>query len=94
MKKTYKDPTEQFGWDAIYKMLEIAKHEESIVWEKEWFSTYCMTEAMRETWKAWFILEAGKRFRMNRYRAEKEFNWFDLSYGLKINNDYYPERKE
>ena len=53
-----------------------------------------MTEEMRETWKAWFILEAGKRFRMNRYRAEKEFNWFDLSYGLKINNDYDPERKE
>lgn len=94
MKKTYKDPKEKFGWDAIYKMLEIAKHEEGIVYEHNWFSNYCMTEEMRETWKAWFILEAGKRFRMNRYRAEKEFEWFDLSYGLKINNDYDPERKE
>jgi hypothetical protein len=94
MKKTYKDKNEQFAWDAIYKMIEIAKHEESIVWEKNWFATYCMTEEMREEWKQWFLKECTKRFRMYKTKAESEFNWFDLAYGLKINNDYDPKRKE
>lgn len=94
MKKTYKDPTEQFGWNAIYKMLEIAKHDEGIVYEPNWFSNYCMTDEMCDEWKEWFIKEAGKKLRLNKHRAEKEFSWFNLAYGLKINNDYDPERKE
>lgn len=94
MKKVYKDKQEQFGWDAIYKMLEIAKHEEGIVYEPNWFSNYCMTETMCEEWKQWFLKECTKRFRMYKKKAESEFDWFNLMYGLKINNDYDPERKE
>ena len=46
MKKTYKEPAEQFGWNANYKMLEIAKHDEGIDYEPNWFSNYCMTDEM------------------------------------------------
>jgi hypothetical protein len=75
---------EQFGWDAIHKQLDIAGHPHDVVKDEFWFSNNTMTEEQHKEWKDWFLTEGKKRFRWNKKTAEKEFQWFDLQYGLKI----------
>ena len=68
---------EAFALSAVHKQLEIAGVDKSVLEtdHDSWFSNNTITEEQHAVWKAWFIGEA---------RAEKEFSFFDLGYGLRV----------
>ena len=76
--------------NAINKMFEIAGHEVRYVdiknSQEAWYQKYTMTKEQEETWKQWFLKEVVAEKIINKSLAEKEFMWFNLSYGLKISD--------
>jgi len=83
---TTRTDRESFALSAIHKQLEIAGVDKSVLEtdHDSWFSNNTITNAQRVVWKAWFISEARRLFRMTKKSAEKEFSFFDLSYGLRV----------
>lgn len=81
---TKEDKIAKFVMDAIYKQLDIAGYSHDLIKEENWFSNYTMTEAQLNEWKQWFLSECKSRFRWGKAMGEKEFMWFNLQYGLKI----------
>lgn len=88
-----KEKGQQFGEDAINKMLEIAGHEvrfNDIEKMENWFQIYTCNEKQENEFKLWFINEYSKRFRVNKHKglfsADRNFISFLLNYGLKRND--------
>lgn len=77
---------EEFVLEAVHKQLEIAGVDPSVLEtdRENWFSNNTMTEEHRNQWKNWFISEVRKKFKLPKKMAEREFDFFDLTYGLKI----------
>jgi hypothetical protein len=50
---------------------------------KDWFTKYTMTSEEWEAWKSYSIDLMRKKLRMSKKRAEKEFIWIDLMWGLR-----------
>ena len=71
---------EKYGIDLEY----IKAHQE--IDGREWFQHYTMTQEEYETWKAW-ALEYLKSTHIRKERREKEFEWLNLIWGLKIHED-------
>jgi len=53
----------------------------------KWYSKWTMTEEQHEQLKAYAIPLIKKIFKCNRKRAEGIFSWFDLQFGLRIDNN-------
>ena len=84
---TNRTQREEFTMRAILKQLELAGVDPSVLTEdKEWYSNNTISQEKADEWKQWFIAEARKTFKMPKKTAEKEFSWFNLSYGLRDAN--------
>ena len=74
-------------WDSWEELCEWSKLEEN----KHWYSDFCFEtpEQFRE-WKAYFMehFYDWQPKRVSKREAEREFSWFNLSYGLRYNFDY------
>lgn len=74
----------------INKMLEKHKVDFNFVLKnpeiegQDWFMYYTFTEEEAEEFKKWAILVIKKALKCRKKIAEKEFSWFNLAYGLKI----------
>lgn len=77
---------ESFAMSAIYKQLELANVSPSVLEtdREHWFSNNTITPQQHEEWRNWFITEAKKTFKLNKKVVEREFQYFNLSYGLKV----------
>jgi hypothetical protein len=78
---------EKFVELAINKQLILAGHKirfKDCYKIENWYSKYTMTLKQHKVWKKWFISEYRKRFDRSLISAKKEFLWFDLTYGLRI----------
>jgi hypothetical protein len=53
---------------------------------EEWYSKWTMTDEQHEQLKAYAIPLIKKIFKCNKSRAESIFGWFDLQFGLRIDN--------
>lgn len=83
-----------FVTQAINKMFEIAGLEITFDDIKNWDTIkhkgvtwneyYSMTDREKEKWKVWFLYEAGKQLKLQKYWAIREFNKFDSMWGLKL----------
>ena len=81
-----REKRETFVLTAIYKEFELAGVDASVLeTDKEnWFSNNTMTRIQHDEWKKWFIAETRRVFKFTKKAAEHEFQHFDLSYGLRI----------
>lgn len=74
----------------INKMFEIAGHNVTYDDIKErkdnWYQQYTMTEQQNKEWREWGISFLKKQGGVLKARADKEMAFFDLMYGLKIND--------
>ena len=74
-------------WNSWAELCQWSKLEEN----KHWYSNFCFEtpEQFRE-WKAYFMehFYDWQPKRVSKAQAEREFSWFNLSYGLKYNFDY------
>jgi len=74
-------------WDTFEELCKWTKQEEN----KKWYTNNCFTTP--EQWKQWkqYFMEHFYDWqpkRVSKREAENEFNWFNLSYGLKYDFDY------
>ena len=53
----------------------------------KWYSKWTMTDEQHNELKEYAIPLIKKVFRCNRKRAESIFSWFDLQFGLRIDNN-------
>jgi len=79
---------ENFAMDAVHKQLDIVGIDHSVLEtdREAWFSNNTMTMEQHAEWKIWFIAESRKVFKITKKMAEREFLFFDLSYGLRLND--------
>jgi hypothetical protein len=69
--------------DLINKQLEpFGKTYESVLNEKDWFLKYPVTKEQEDEFIQWGIKHIQKKMKSTKAMAEKEMNWFILSYGL------------
>lgn len=59
----------------------------------DWYSKYTMNDDQFNEWKMWSIDTIKKTLKCSKARSENEFNWLNLSYGLKIDNNNINNKK-
>lgn len=69
-----------------YQLKMIGKTFSDVEGDEKWYSNNTMTEEQHEEFKRYAIPLLKKIFKFNKSRAEQTFSWFDLQFGLKINN--------
>jgi hypothetical protein len=52
--------------------------------QEDWYMQKTWTQEQSDDFKQWFITEAKKDLKFNRTMAEKEYSWFDLMWGWKL----------
>ena len=79
----------------INKMFEFANLEvtyDDIVGRKDdWYCQYTMTQEQHDKWKEYSIPYIKKHMKVTMKYAETVFAWFNLSYGLKVEQPEPPE---
>jgi hypothetical protein len=69
-----------------YQLNMIGKTINDIKGDEEWYSNNTMTQEQHDEFKRYAIPLLKKIFKFNKTKAEQTFGWFDLQFGLKINN--------
>jgi hypothetical protein len=67
-----------------YQLGMIGKSTQEAFMTKEWYSKWTMTQQQHDEFKAYAIPLMKKVFKINKSRAEANFQWFDLQFGLRI----------
>lgn len=90
-----REKRENFVYAAIYKQLEIAGVDRSVLEtdKEKWFHNNTITMAQHEEWKEWFVAEVRKIFRFNKKMAEREFAYFSFMWGLRF-SDWPPSETQ
>ena len=53
---------------------------------EDWYNQKSWTEDQSSDFKKWFLLEGKKDLKFNKQMLEKEYSWFNLKWGWKIND--------
>jgi uroporphyrinogen-III decarboxylase len=69
-----------------YQLKMVGKTIDEIKDDELWYSNNTMTDEQHEEFKRYAIPLLKKIFKFNKGKAEQTFSWFDLQFGLKINN--------
>lgn len=84
---TKQEKIELLREDLINKQLSYSgKTFKEVVHDKEWFRNNTITKDQYDSFKKYSLKKIKKTLKCNNERAEKEFLWFDMSFGLKIKN--------
>ena len=70
-----------------YQLAMVGKTMAEAYKTEDWFSEWTMTDEQHEQLKAYAIPLIKKVFKCNRKKAESVFGWFDLQFGLRIDNN-------
>ena len=70
-----------------YQLAMVGKTMAEAYKNEKWFHEWTMTEEQHTKFKAYSIPLIKKVFKCNKKRAEGIFSWFDLSFGLRIDNE-------
>jgi len=67
-----------------YQLGMIGKSTQEAHMTKDWFTKWTMTQEQHDAFKAYAIPLLKKVLKINKGRAEANFQWFDLGFGLRI----------
>jgi hypothetical protein len=67
-----------------YQLGMIDKSMQEAHMTKEWYSKWTMTQEQHDKFKAYAVPLMKKVFKINKARAEANFQWFDVQFGLRI----------
>ena len=67
-----------------YQLGMVGKSMQEAYMTKEWYSKWTMTQEQHDQFKVYAIPLMKKVFKINKSRAEANFQWFDLQFGLRI----------
>lgn len=89
------DKVQQIVKHLIDKMFEYAnldvKYEDVLGRKDDWYAQYTMTQEQYEAWREYSVKYIKKEKKVPIKYAEREFAWFNLSYGLKVEQPKSPE---
>ncbi len=77
-----------------YQLEMVGKTVAEAIRTPDWYSEWTMTEAQQEDFRAYAIPLLKKVFRCNKKKAESIFGWFNLQFGLRIDNNPPPPPQE
>ena len=69
-----------------YQLNMVGKTVAEALRTEKWYSKWTMTDEQHDELKAYAIPLIKKLFKCNKKRAEGIFGWFDLQFGLRIDN--------
>lgn len=69
-----------------YQLTMVGKTIAEAIKTDKWYSLWTMTDEQHDELKAYAIPLIKKVFKCNKKRAEGIFGWFDLQFGLRIDN--------
>lgn len=72
-----------------YQLNMIGKTTADALKNENWYAEWTMTDKQHELFKSYAIPLLKKVFKYNKAKAEETFNWFDLQYGLRIEEHHY-----
>jgi hypothetical protein len=78
---------DKFVTKALDKMFTYAGFEgldKEFTKQEDWYMQKTWTQEQSDDFKQWFITEAKKDLKFNRTMAEKEYSWFGLMWGWKL----------
>ena len=90
MSKKEKLTTQDFLDKAFNKLFQAVGFES---WDKEfskredWYMQKTWTTDQSEDYKKWFLTEIKKDLKLKKDRAEKEWQWFNLMWGWREQNN-------
>lgn len=70
-----------------YQLTMVGRTIAEAIRTESWFSKWTMTEEQHSQLKTYAIPLIKKVFKCNKKRAEDIFGWFDLQFGLRINEN-------
>lgn len=70
-----------------YQLGMVGKTTAEAIKTPEWYSKWTMTDAQQDEFRAYAIPLIKKVFKCNKKRAESIFGWFNLQFGLRIDNN-------
>lgn len=72
------------GHDYTYKLaVAEPKYEGDDFMAKQWLNRFTITFEQEREFMNWFIPKVMKVFKVNKVMAERQWSWFNLSYGLR-----------
>ena len=80
-RETISDHLIEYQLDIVGKTVAEAYKTE------EWYSKWTMTEEQHKQFQNYAVPLLKKVFKCNKRRAESIFGWFDLQFGLRIDNN-------
>ena len=87
---TREEKRDLIGKEIINEMFKIAGHNVTFEDIKDrqdaWYAQWTMTEEQNSKWRKWGEEKIKSDLKLNKELAKKEMAWFDLMYGLKIDN--------
>ena len=83
-------PAEKIVKHLINKMFEYAHipqtYDDIKDRKDEWYMEYTMTQAQSDSFKDYAIRYLKRELKSSYYKADTEYQWFDLMWGLKISD--------
>lgn len=70
-----------------YQLAMIGKTIAEAYKNENWFHEWTITEEQHQQFRSYAIPLIKKVFKCNKRKAEATFGWFDLSFGLRIDNE-------
>lgn len=73
--------------DSLFQAVGFNKFDENFVKQDGWYTKRTWTSDQQDNFKRCFIAKAKKDLKLNRKRAELEYQWFNLNYGWRVKDD-------
>ena len=72
--------------DRMFRKVGFKKFDQAFVdANRDWFLQKSWTQDQEDEFHEYFVKTAQKDLNMSKERSEKEFQWFNLNYGWKLN---------
>jgi len=84
MKKT--DVFLSKALDKMFQYVGFEKFDREFSNQEGWYSLRTWTKKQSNEFKDWFIKEYVKTFKAKKQSAEREYSWFNLMWGWKVND--------
>lgn len=73
--------------DKMFKDVGLESFDKEFTEQDDWYNKKTWTKKQSEEFKKWFISEGKKDLKFNKKMMEKEYAWFDLKWGWKIEEE-------
>lgn len=71
------------AFDKMFQVVGFEKWDKEFTKQSDWYLQRTWTSKQSNDFKKWFLTEIKKDLKLKKTQAEKEWQWFNLSWGWK-----------